>query len=223
MIHKIINAFPLINIISEERLAKIINEALKIKLFVPSSDFILSEVSKIYTKPQTIDYSDGSDFCNWLDWRSAVNKWSRNHYLPVWKQTNGAVRSISQACELCADVWMNKIFNVSLQDNGAWDEGESGLMMNAFGSMLKTKAMQDIPQEIKDKVKSGIIQYYQDFTHRYGLSCDYDPCTNLYHILRNAGISRSDIKQICPWKTSLRIVADDNSVLVHTYQNDEYI
>lgn len=67
MIHKIINAFPLINIISEERLAKIINEALKIKLFVPSSDFILSEVSKIYTKPQTIDYSDGSDFCNWLD------------------------------------------------------------------------------------------------------------------------------------------------------------
>lgn len=139
------------------------------------------------------------------------------------KHRNGGVRSISQACELCADVWMNKIFNVSLQDNGAWDEGESGLMMNAFGSMLKTKAMQDIPQEIKDKVKSGIIQYYQDFTHRYGLSCDYDPCTNLYHILRNAGISRSDIKHICPWKTSIRIVAEDNSVLVHTYQNDEYI
>lgn len=36
-------------------------------------------------------------------------------------------------------------------------------------------------------------------------------------------ISRSDIKHICPWKTSIRIVAEDNSVLVHTYQNDEYI
>ena len=220
---KIISIFPYFNDISEDSIIKIVNQALEIKLYFKSYEFIYSEVCKLNPKPTKIDYEKGSEFRNWLDWCDDVRNWANNYYLPLWRNANGDIRTVEEACELCAKIWMNKIFHVSLQDNGAWNEGENGAMMNIVGSALKTQAMSEISNEVKQKVIDGIRTYYMVYKHKCELGCDYDPCTKLYHILLDAGVPQNDIPIICPWKTYIKIMPEDNSVLVHTYQKDEYL
>ncbi len=220
---EVLSTFPFAGNISKNSLEEIINIALGKKLYFQSKEMIYSLTEHLNPQPLEVDFTDGSEYNKYWDWRYDIGRWMRNHYLPLWKCINSEVRTIEEACELCANIWMNKIFNVALQDNGAWDDGHVGVLTNAFGSMLKTDAMSEVSEEMKDKAKEGIKNFYLRNEYRYDLGCDYDPCTELYNILLEAGVPKNDIKNICPWKTYIKIMPEDNSVLVHTYQRDEYV
>ena len=223
MKERVLSAFPFTNNISKDSLAEIVDVALERNLYFKSTKLIYALAKDLNPEPSKIDFTKGSEYDKWWDWRGEIGKWMRNHYLPLWKSINGEVRTIEAACELCANIWMHKIFKTSLQDNGAWDDGEDGALMNIFGSALKTKAMSEISEDVKDKVKNGIKNYYLQNSYGYGLRCDYNPCTDLCHILLDAGLPKNTLSNICPWKTSIAIMSEDNSVLVHTYQKDEYV
>lgn len=223
MKERVLSAFPFPNNISKDSLAEIIEVALGRNLYFKSTELIYALTKDLNPEPSKIDFTKGSEYDKWWDWRDEIRKWMKDQYFPLWKRINGEIRTIEAACELCANIWINKIFKVSLQDNGAWNDGHVGVMMNAFGCMLKTNAMSEVSEEMKDKVKEGIKNFYLRNEYRYDLGCDYDPCTKLYNILLEAGVPKNDIKNICPWKTYIKIMPEDNSVLVHTYQRDEYV
>lgn len=218
-----LSKFPFAGNISKDSLEEIINIALGRKLYFQSKKMIYSLIEHLHPQPSKVDFTDGSEYNKWWDWRNDIGRWMRNYYFPLWKYINGDVRTIEEACELCANIWMNKIFNVSLQDNGAWDDGHVGAMMNAFGSVLKVDAMSEISEEVKDKAKEGIKNLYLINKYGYGFGCDYHPCPELYNILLDAGVPSNKIQNICPWKTHISIMYEDNSVCVHTYQKDEYV
>lgn len=220
---EVLSAFPFAGNISKDSLEEIINIALGRKLYFQSKEMIYSLTEHLNPRPLEVDFTDGSEYNKYWDWRNDIGRWMRNHYLPLWKRINGEVRTIEEACELCANIWMNKIFNVALQDNGAWDDGHVGAAMNALGSVLKIDAMSEISKEMKDKAKEGIKNSY--LRNKYGryFGCDYHPCPELYNILLDAGVPKNKIDDICPWKTYISIMLEDNSVLVHTYQKDEYV
>ncbi|MBD5323935.1 MAG: hypothetical protein HDS02_03755 [Bacteroides sp.] len=220
---EVLSTFPFAGNISKDSLEEIINIALGRKLYFQSTKIIYSLTKDLNPPPVKVDFTDGSEYDKWWNWRHEVWKWLNDQYFPLWKRINGEVRTIEAACELCANIWMNKIFKISLQDNGAWNDGYVGAMMNAFGSMLKTDAMSEVSEEMKDKAKEGIKNFYLRNKYRYDLGCDYDPCTELYNILLEAGVPKNEIRNICPWKTYIKIMPEDNSVLVHTYQKDEYV
>lgn len=81
--------------------------------------------------------------------------------------------------------------------------------MNMFGSVLKDRAMSKVSKEMRDKAKEGIKSSYLRKGYGCSLWCDYDPCTELYNILLEAGILQHDINNICPWKTNIRIMPED--------------
>ena len=220
---EVLTAFPLAGNISKDSLEESINIALEKKLYFQSKEMLYSLIEHLNPRPLEVDFTDGSEYNKYWDWRNDIGRWMRNHYLPLWKRINGEVRTIEEACELCANIWMNKIFNVALQDNGAWDDGHVGAAMNALGSVLKIDAMSEISKEMKDKAKEGIKNSY--LRNKYGryFGCDYHPCPELYNILLDAGVPKNKIDDICPWKTWISIMSEDNSVLVHTYQKDEYV
>lgn len=220
---EVLSAFPFSDNISKDSLEEIINIALGRKLYFQSKEMIYSLTEHLNPRPLEVDFTDGSEYNKYWDWRNDIGRWMRNHYLPLWKRINGEVRTIEEACELCANIWMNKIFNVALQDNGAWDDGYEGCMMNILGSALKADAMSEISEEVKDKVKEGIKDLYLRNKYGYGLECDYHPCPDLYNILLDAGVPKNKIDDICPWKTHINILPEDNSVCVHNYQKDEYV
>lgn len=220
---EVLSTFPFAGNISKDSLAEIINIALGKKLYFQSKEMIYSLTEHLNPRPLEVDFTDGSKYNKYWDWRNDVGKWMRNHYLPLWKRINGEVRTIEEACELCANIWMNKIFNVSLQDNGAWNDGHVGAMMNAFGSVLKVDAMSEISKEVKDNAKEGIKNLYLRDKYGFGFGCDYHPHPELYNALLDAGVSKNKIEDIFPWKTHISIMSEDNSVLVHTYQKDEYM
>ena len=220
---EVLSAFPFSGNISKDSLLEVINIALEKTFYYQSSNEIFSRIKALNPPPSKVDFTDGSEYDKWWHWQNDIGKWKRDHYLPLWKRINGEVRTIEEACELCANIWMNKIFNVALQDNGAWDDGHVGAMMNAFGSVLKVDAMSEVSEEVKDKAKEGIKNLYLRNKYGYGLECDYHPCPDLYNILLDAGVPKNKIDDICPWKTHISILPEDNSVCVHTYQKDEYV
>ena len=220
---EVLSTFPFAGNISKNSLEEIINIALGKKLYFQSKEMIYSLTEHLNPRPLEVDFTDGSEYNKYWDWRYDIGRWMRNHYLPLWKCINSEVRTIEEACELCANIWMNKIFNVALQDNGAWDDGHVGAAMNALGSVLKINAMSEVSKKMKDKAKEGIKNFY--LRNKYGryFGCDYHPCPELYNILLDAGAPKNKIDDICPWKTYISIMPEDNSVLVHTYQKDEYV
>ena len=219
----IISTFPIVNDISEDSLTTAIYKALDIKLYFNSKELIYAVVEKLHPKPENADFTEGSDYRQWWKWFDSISKWADNYYLPLWRSTNGYVRTIEAACELCAEIWLNKLFNVAIQDNGAWNEGESGAAMNVMGSVLKADAMADVPNEVKDKVKEGIRNFYADHKYSRELGCDYNPCVPLYDILVDSGLSKDDALRIGPWKTFIKIMPEDNSIRIYTYQHNEYV
>ena len=220
---EVLTAFPLAGNISKDSLEEIINIALGRKLYSQSTEIIYSLTKNLNPPPSKVDFTDGSEYDKWWHWQNDIGKWKRDHYLPLWKRINGEVRTIEEACELCANIWMNKIFNVALQDNGAWDDGHVGAAMNALGSVLKIDAMSEVSKEMKDKAKEGIKNFYLRNKYGHYFGCDYHPHPELYNILLEAGVPQNKIDDICPWKTYISIMPEDNSVLVHTYQKDEYV
>lgn len=218
----IIATFPNEYKISEETLKEIIGRALEIKLYMVSQELILDGVKNLRPAPAEMNWEIGSEFRNHYEWTQKVWKWASTDYLSLWHKTNGDIHTKEEACDLCADMWVSKIFNKTLQDNGAWNEGEHGFKMNAFGSMLKAQAMAGVSQEVIDKTREGIKNHYRSDPYGRGLSCDYGPCTDLWDILLEAGVPKDDISHICPWKTGIRIMREDNSVSVYTYQKFVY-
>lgn len=223
MKERVLSAFPFPNNISKDSLAEIIEVALGRNLYFKSTELIYALTKDLNPEPSKIDFTKGSEYDKWWDWRDEIRKWMKDQYFPLWKRINGEIRTIEAACELCANIWINKIFKVSLQDNGAWDDGHVGAAMNALGSVLKINAMSEVSKEMKDKAKEGIKNFY--LRNKYGryFGCDYHPCPELYNILLDAGAPKNKIDDICPWKTYISIMPEDNSVLVHTYQKDEYV
>ncbi|MDE6347073.1 MAG: hypothetical protein K2L55_10520 [Muribaculaceae bacterium] len=223
MREEMLSTFPYSNNISKDSLKEIVEIALSINIYRKSLDVIYALTEYHNPTPQNVDYTPGSEYAKWWDWRDQIWKWMKNHYLPLWKCINGNTRTFEAACELCANIWMNKIFQVPLQDNGAWNDGHTGAMMNILGSALKADAMSTVSEEIQSKVKEGIREYYLKNQYGYGLNCDYNPCPDLYNILKDAGIPQNVITSITPWKTNIQMMVEDNSVLVRTYQHDEYL
>lgn len=115
---EVLSAFPFAGNISKDSLEKIINIALGNKLYFQSTEIIYSLTEDLNPPPVKVDFTDGSEYDKWWNWRIKVSRWLNDQYFPLWKCINDEVRTIEDACELCANIWMNKIFKVSLQDNG---------------------------------------------------------------------------------------------------------
>lgn len=119
----------------------------------------------------------------------------------------------------------------------------------ALGTILSEVSKKNLTDEMKMKAHQLLKDYYihdlhfaktndmedldwlnktlptnesQNFNWNYGfyeLSCDYGPSWPLYMILYHAGVPEKDIENICPWKTSIRIRREDNTVMYRTYQH----
>ena len=55
----------------------------------------------------------------------------------------------------------------------------------------------------------------------FSMSCDYGPSSSLWCLLVNAGVDSRDARNICPWKTHIRIRKEDNAVFYGSYQKSE--
>lgn len=76
---------------------------------------------------------------------------------------------------------------------------------------------------LKNNLPDKDGEFNWDYGFGYELSCDYDPSYPLYLILVNAGIPEKDVRRICPWKTSISIRFEDNTVRYYTYRHcDEF-
>lgn len=85
------------------------------------------------------------------------------------------------------------------------------------------KHIDDYQNWLRENIPSNNPERYNWEYLRGELSCDYDPSWPLYLILYNAGVDEHDIHSICPWKTTIRINPNDNSVVYGTYSNVKYL
>ena len=68
--------------------------------------------------------------------------------------------------------------------------------------------------------KDGKFEWDRNFTY-IDMSCDYGPSWPLHLVLYHAGVDENYINNICPWKTTIYIRKEDNTVMYCTYQNRE--
>lgn len=164
------------------------------------------------------------------NWRCKNYNWQGEMHL-YWVSKNGPIRTREEACKLASKFWIERIFKVSLQDNGADKEGTEedkrrGANMMLLATALKSSGLSDIKEECVEKAGQLIYDFYlkgEGTMGRY-LSCDYGPCSDLYEILKSAGVDDSAIGVICPWKTNCRFQTEDNTLIVSDgYRNFKVI
>lgn len=221
-IEKILSSFPHLDNVSKEALSESVDKALQIKIYYNSTEAIRDELLKLYPRPEKRDYTDGSPYTKWSDWFYKVDKWLYNDYFDLWRKANGDIRSMEEANELCADIWMKRIFYTPLHDNGTWGNTDGSEKTAMLGSLLKSRAMEEITEETKTKAKEGIRDFYAEHPYRE-LDCDYGPCLALWDILKDAGVPENRIGDICPWKTCIGVERRDHSVCVYGYGKREYV
>lgn len=182
------------------------------------------------TKEQWADTSSDEKYCRvYMDESSLIYEWSKD-VENLFVIAKGPRRKYEEACELAADTWMEKLFVRVFQDNGDRSGHSDNIQM--LGSLLKANASEGISDEVKNKVRENLVNYYRNhckYTFEDGMSCrvelycDYGPNSPMYDILKDAGVPENNIRSICPWKTGVEIDSRDNAVILVGYQKREYI
>lgn len=182
------------------------------------------------TSEQWHDMSDDEKYCRvYLDESDLIYKWSKD-VESFFIRAKGRRRKYTEACELAADTWMERLFETMMQDNG--DRSGHSDNMQMLGSLLKANASEGISDDVKNKVRENLVNYYKNYCEytfedgmrcRVELYCDYGPNSPMYDILKNAGVPENNIRSICPWKTGVEIDSRDNAVILVGYQKREYI
>lgn len=133
----------------------------------------------------------------------------------------GKKHTLKEAATIAAEFWLDAIFNDTKQDNG--DSNWHSVVACYFASNLKKSAIKDnLTPVVYNNVKDELIKFYTISSSKR-LYSDYEPDSNLYDILVNAGIDKKDAFDITPFKTGCNIDPYDNSVeIVHTYGQNEY-
>lgn len=212
-----------------------------IKIFNEAPDYqclrknIAAVWQKYFPKPTQEQWlkADGTDddkYCReFINYEHEIFEWMKT-VNDLYVGLNGPRRTYDEACEIAADEWMKKIFNIGLQDNGDYSGHSDNAIM--LGSMLKLSAQERVSDKTKENVRNEFVKYYKQHcihTDSKGFrlycepSCDYGPNVPLYDILKNGGVEDKDIRSICPWKTSIYIDEKDNAVVICGYQKEQYI
>lgn len=134
-------------------------------------------------------------------------------------EINPKFRSNEDACKMAAEFWCERIFKFHWQDNGSKDYNNG--IQEILGTHIQAMAQKDLTPEMKDAAYKGLYDFYMNsiinndklLQYETRLDVDYHPCSALYDILLKAGVPENKIDSICPWKTTLRIDARDNSIL----------
>ena len=152
-----------------------------------------------------------------------IDDWVYCHIPELFIKVNGMVhKTMNEAANIAADIWVNLLFKRVIQDNGD-KTGHSDMAM-MLGSLLKSRAQDNITPEIIEKARQNIYDHYREpMNQYYSMSVDYYPNKYLYDALLDAGVPENDIDSICPWKTSIYIDARDLYVVVCTYQDRKYL
>ena len=146
-------------------------------------------------------------------------------------EDKGQRRTYDEACHLAADKWCESIFGQIIQDNGAINENHGGgLWACVLGSALKENSMEGVTEEMVESARKELYEYYKghcEYTFEDGhkahvnLNTDYAPNIALRSVLLKAGLPEDTIRNICPWKTGIRIIEKDNSVVIFGYNKTE--
>lgn len=154
----------------------------------------------------------------------------RNCVQSEFLNRRGVRRSWEDACQIAANKWIDMIFGAHIQDNGDCT-GHSDMAM-MLGTLVKEKAMDGCGDNVPDKARELLYQYYlggciykSDDGHEFKCEpySDYGPNSPLYDILVKAGVDEKDAGSITPWKTGIEIDENDNAVILIGYQKRTYL
>lgn len=167
----------------------------------------------------------------YLRWREEFKDWAEKVFEVFYNLSSiEPIRTWEEAIDMVTDIWMKEIFweDTTLlpkneeESKRIGELGEEERLCEIMGNSLKIESLKNITQEMKDKVREGIRNYYR--SHVTGLlSVDYSPEYELYDILKNAWIDKKDIRRICPIKTNIRINSVDYSIRINRDYSSEII
>ena len=234
---EIVEAFPECERIRKADMAVCVERVfLDVKFYNEIGQYLMDSCKKFWPEPT-----------NWREDRTQWDIWSNYFYgdyekkdfrFPDWRKMieteflarHGWHRTYEEACRVAADEWVRMIFGRHTQDNG--DTSSDGMFFNMLATMTKDQASGHYGEDVKDRFRENILQYYlghcyykdeDGSVYHDTPSCDYDPSHSLRKALSDAGCNDSDVSMMCPIKTSIYIDEADNSVCVRGYQKHRYI
>lgn len=176
-----------------------------------------------YTKWFNYLYDTDDEYPFLYDWLKSFER--------KFVEIRGQKRTFEEACGIAADWWKIMIFEEINQDNG--NNSVGGLFLKRHADTCKRRALANIditPISLKfrDIMKNyylGKCQYkYSDsYTGEMIPDVDYSPNSCLVNALMDAGVPKSEVGKICPWKTSIKVDEIDNSVMIRKYQQYEIL
>lgn len=176
-----------------------------------------------YTKWFNYLYDTDDEYPFLYDWLKSFER--------KFVEIRGQKRTFEEACGIAADWWKIMIFEEINQDNG--NNSVGGLFLKGHADTCKRRALANIditPISLKfrDIMKNyylGKCQYkYSDsYTGEMIPDVDYSPNSCLVNALMDAGVPKSEVGKICPWKTSIKVDEIDNSVMIRKYQQYEIL
>lgn len=158
-----------------------------------------------------------------LRWRKEFKNWADKVFEVFYNLSSiEPIRTWEEAIDTATNIWMEEIFwedTTLLPKNEEESKRISELsneerLWEIMRNSEKIRSLKNITQEMKDKVREGIRNYYR--SHITGLlSVDYYPEYELRDILISAWIDEKDIRRICPEKTSITINPVDYSICIN--------
>lgn len=163
----------------------------------------------------------------YLRWREEFKDWVEKVFEVFYNLSSiEPIRTWEEAIDKVTNIWMEEIFweDTTMLPK---DEKESKrisklskeerlreIEWETMQNSEKIRLLKNITQEMKDKVREGIRNYYRSHITG-GLTVDYYPKYELYDILTNAWIDEKYISRICPVKTTIRINPEDYSITIN--------
>lgn len=180
---------------------------------------------KYYPEPDT----RSEEYDTYLEYYHKVTEWIK-HIEREYVERNGYKHPFDEACLTAAHEWANMIFGVHVQNNG--DKTPAGDFLSYMGTTAKEKAKEGMDAKVVGKFITLMTEYYMKSCRDEKVSgynidiepyCDYYPNSPLRNLLIKAGVRKSKVDKLCPWKTGITIDKTDYAVVIHGYQTVDYL